>query len=144
MKRFALFVLIALYSFRCCAEDLASLTPQNNETRLLYNTSSTRSEGGRRQSVLGSIGTWTMLGGVVIGVAGYIEVKHATTTYGPFTNVDQSKLNTGHAAEIVGGSLFTAGLAMIIIDAIDRHGHHESRVGVIAPQYNQVGIAYKF
>lgn len=97
-----------------------------------------------RQSALGSAGTYCMLGGVVAGIAGYIEVKGATKTDGPFTITDESKVNTGRDIEIAGGAVFTAGLIMVIINAVDNHSKRETAIHIIAPKSNELGIAYKF
>ncbi len=84
-----------------------------------------------------------MLGGAVIVIGGIIEVKNGTKTDGPFTFVNQSQIDNGHAVEIIGGGLFTAGLTMIIVDAVNRH-HEGGKVSMVAPRNNQMGIAYNF
>ena len=119
------------------------LTRPTNGDALPYTTGTLIPGRTHRQSALGTAGTWTMLGGVVVAVVGYAEVKSATKTFGPFVAVDESKVNAGHAIEILGGGLFTAGLTMIIIDAVYRHSHGD-RLGIIAPKNNEIGVAYKF
>ena len=142
MKLLFSFLLIS-YSFGCQAQDFAAVAVRTNEHSFYYSASSAASGRGHTQTTLGTVGTWTMLGGAVITVAGIIEAKGATKTDGPFTFVNESQLNAGHAAEILGGGIFTAGLTMIIIDAVNRH-HGGSKVSIVAPKRNEMGVAYNF
>ena len=139
-----LLLLITTCSIHCFAQDIAAATPPVN-AHPFYTLAGNTTTAGRphMQTTLGTVGTWTMLGGAVIVIGGIIEVKNGTKTDGPFTFVNQSQINNGHVVEIIGGGLFTAGLTMIIVDAVNRH-HGGSKVSIIAPKRNEMGVAYNF
>ncbi len=143
MKRLFPLLFSSIYSVHCIAQDIALVTPRNDAPAFKFET--TAPDGAKhRQSALGSAGTYCMLGGVVAVVGGYIVVKSATKTYGPFTITDQSKVNTGRDIEIAGGVIFTAGLIMVIVNATDHPAKRESALHIIAPKSNELGIAYDF
>ena len=141
-----LLLLITTCSIHCFAQDIAAATPPvivNAHPFYTLASNTTIAGKSHTQTTLGTVGTWTMLGGAAITVAGVIEVKNGTKTDGPFTFVNQSQINSGHAVEIIGGGLFTAGLTMIIVDAVNRH-HQGSKVSIVAPRRNEMVFAYNF
>ncbi len=144
MKLMLSFGFITICSIHGYAQDIAAATPPVNAHPFYTLTGNTTTAGkSHMQTTLGTVGTWTMLGGAVIVIGGIIEVKNGTKTDGPFTFVNQSQIDNGHAVEIIGGGLFTAGLTMIIVDAVNRH-HQGGKVSVVAPKNNEIGFAYNF
>jgi hypothetical protein len=139
-----LLLLITTCSIHCFAQDIAAAPPPVN-AHPFYTLAGNTTTAGRphMQTTLGTVGTWTMLGGAVIVIGGIIEVKNGTKTDGPFTFVNQSQINAGHAVEIFGGGLFIAGLTMIIINSANQH-HQGGKVSIVAPKNNEMGFAYNF
>jgi len=144
MKLMLSFALITICSIHSYAQEIAAATPPVNAHPFYTLAGNTTTAGkSHMQTTLGTVGTWTMLGGAVIVIGGIIEVKNGTKTDGPFTFVNQSQINAGHAVEIFGGGLFIAGLTMIIINSANQH-HQGSKVSIIAPKSNEMGFAYNF
>ena len=127
----------------CFGQDIALAAPRMVTPAFKFETTGLEGRT-HKQSALGSVGTYCMLGGVVAGIGGYIEVKSATKTYGPYTITDESKVNTGRDIEIAGGAIFTAGLIMVIVSAADNHSKRETAIHIVAPKSNEIGITCKF
>lgn len=145
MKQLFPLLLITVYSFTCNAQELALLTASDHQSSFINLTSAPHGVGGTRgRSSAGSVGSWLMFGGAVVTIVGYIDVKHSTKAYGPFTFRDQPAYNTARAIEITGGAMFTAGLIIVIVDKINRSSGRHDKVSITAPKNNEIGIAYKF
>jgi hypothetical protein len=127
---------------------LADKTPLHTS-----NVSWVKSQHKHKASTLGTIGGCTLVGGLGIYAWGYLKIgdanNQATPIYNPATgqssssNDNQSQINTGHTLETIGATLAIAGAAMIIVDMCNPH-HRKSKVGVVAPQSNSLGLVYKF
>ena len=59
-------------------------------------------------------------------------------------SVNQSEINVGHTLEIIGYDLVTAGISMILVDAIFIRSERKSNVNIVAQHNNEIGITYDF
>jgi len=137
MKRQLYVCVLLLCSFFSQAQDLAMVAPMSYRPDITGTTST------HHRSALTSAGTWTALGGVALGVVGFIEYKGATKSSGPLTVVNVTQQANGIGLEVVGGLGIIAGVTMILIGSSNHHAHHESKVGLYSRQPNEIGIAYK-
>lgn len=59
-------------------------------------------------------------------------------------SVNQSEINFGLTLETIGYVLVTAGISMILVDAIFIRSERKSNVNIVAQHNNEIGIAYNF
>jgi len=94
-------------------------------------------------STINKVGSWILVGGMIVGVAGIIEYKNATVNYGPFSVVDQTKQDDGTLLEVVGGISIVTGLTMIIIGYTEHDSKKEKKISICSPKPNELGLALR-
>ena len=95
-----------------------------------------------KQSALGIASGCSVIAGLGVYAIGYIKVEDANNQ--SLFYVNQSEINTGHTLEFIGTTIFSAGVAMAILDVINQHVHRNSKLRMNAPKNNEIGLVYKF
>jgi hypothetical protein len=95
-----------------------------------------------KTSTLSSVSGGSIVLGVGVYAYGYLKVQGANKN--SMNSVNQSEINGGHTLETIGSVLVTAGISMILVDAIFIHSDRKSKVGVVSLRNNVIGIAYNF
>ena len=91
-------------------------------------------------------------GSVCLGVGGGAVLAGAVYSLGAYGQnattgqdvTDQSIINRAHAIEGGGIVLATGGLIMLVCGVHERRAYHHSRMSMIAPKNNEMGLGYNF
>jgi len=142
MKILLLLSVLVLFAFFSQAQNLA-IAERASATPKSYLPANQQPGSSRHTSSLANAGTYTILGGIAVGIYGYIEYKNATTTSGPFTFVNEGQQSRGQVLEYIGGLGVAAGIVMVIVGSVNNRSHQGSKVSICAPKPDQVGLAYR-
>jgi len=133
------------------AQYFASATPAQNATEFSFASHSfladstyhrTRHTSYTRNPI-SNLGSWVLLGGLLVGVGGIIEQKNATVNYGYFSVVDEAKKNRGTIMEVVGGLGVFAGIVMIVEGSSHHYPRRGSKISIYSTKPNELGLAIK-
>lgn len=147
MKHFLICSILIFCAFANCYGQYFTLakTPVTDPMPV-YSVISESAKKSHKPGTLSTVGGCTIIAGIGFYAWGYLKKEQA---YGQNSlslnqSVDQSAVNTGQTLETAGTVLVIAGVSMIIVDAIYKHAHRNSKLSIIAARNNEIGFAYTF
>jgi hypothetical protein len=116
--------------------------PTRNRIETSYVPGFERNSKHHRTSAFTIVGASCMCAAPIVGIWGYGEVlkgEHSGLTE------NKAEISRGSTLGFVSGVLFYGGLGMLIGGVIHTHHvRHKDEISIIAPKFNQIGLAYNF